>query len=152
MERNCGRVRRPHIARHLASEVSIFDHVIFRYIANKAQHRDARSDAVIALSNKISWQGSALVKTCARAGCVSIEHESGGFKFCAKCKVTYYCSVECQTASWQEHKGVCGTAAHACTSHALESSLVMNALMKKATFTVGNPFTGTNSEEEEEEN
>ncbi len=125
-------MRRPHIARHLASKVSIFDHVIFRYIADKAQHRDALSDADISLSNKISWQWSALIKTCLRAGCVRIEHECGRFKFCAKCQVTCYCSKACQTASWQEHKGACGTAAHACSSHALQSSLVMNSIMKEA--------------------
>ncbi len=102
----------------------------FRYIATKTQLSDERSDADISLCNKVSWQGSARLKTCARAGCISMEHDPGEFKFCAKCTVTYYCSVACQTAAWQEHKGVCCTAAHACTSHALKSSLEMNKLMQ----------------------
>jgi hypothetical protein len=88
-----------------------------------------RSDAEIAFSNKVSWQGSAWIKQCARAGCASVEHKSGEFKYCAKCTVTYYCSVDCQAAAWQEHKIVCGTANHACSSHAIQGSLVMNNLM-----------------------
>ena len=32
---------------------------------------------------------------------------SGAMQKCGKCRLVYYCSVDCQTAAWGEHKGVC---------------------------------------------
>ena len=32
---------------------------------------------------------------------------SGTMQKCGRCRLVYYCSVDCQTAAWGEHKGVC---------------------------------------------
>lgn len=34
------------------------------------------------------------------------------FKKCGRCKLVYYCGVECQTAAWKDHKTECAAAAN----------------------------------------
>lgn len=42
---------------------------------------------------------------CSAAGC-SVQ-SSGQLKRCSKCKIAYYCSVECQRSEWKTHKLIC---------------------------------------------
>ena len=41
--------------------------------------------------------------TCANPGC----DQPAGIKKCSACKTTPYCSVNCQTADWPQHKEIC---------------------------------------------
>jgi len=41
------------------------------------------------------------------ANCGAIDGDSELFKKCARCKVTFYCGRECQTAHWSTHKVGC---------------------------------------------
>ncbi|KAJ7274650.1 hypothetical protein C8J57DRAFT_1714485 [Mycena rebaudengoi] len=42
--------------------------------------------------------------------CQKRANQSGkGFSCCSSCKVSRYCSRECQTSHWKEHKFLCGT-------------------------------------------
>jgi len=43
-------------------------------------------------------------RKCDRCGCCGL---SGTMQKCGRCRMVYYCSVDCQTAAWGEHKGVC---------------------------------------------
>jgi hypothetical protein len=45
---------------------------------------------------------------CSSYLCENIEPEVGAFKVCAKCKLKYYCSPECQKQHWFDgHKKEC---------------------------------------------
>jgi len=44
---------------------------------------------------------------CANEGCINIEQQPKEFSTCSRCKATYYCSRECQTADWKRHKNEC---------------------------------------------
>ncbi|KAJ7138881.1 hypothetical protein C8R46DRAFT_604687 [Mycena filopes] len=35
------------------------------------------------------------------------DQEGNGFAGCAACKIAHYCSRECQTSHWKQHKGLC---------------------------------------------
>lgn len=41
------------------------------------------------------------------ANCSKTQFNAPNLKLCAKCRVTHYCSRDCQTAHWKVHKKVC---------------------------------------------
>jgi hypothetical protein len=42
-----------------------------------------------------------------KRACSWCNKESATAKCCSVCKMDYYCSRECQTAHWQDHKHIC---------------------------------------------
>ena len=61
------------------------------------------------MAAKISWTGGPLYSTCGRVGCGKVEATACEFALCSRCKQTRFCSKECQTQAWKDHKQVCGT-------------------------------------------
>ncbi|KDQ59735.1 hypothetical protein JAAARDRAFT_56703 [Jaapia argillacea MUCL 33604] len=51
-----------------------------------------------------------LDRTCEGEGCGRmVGREVESLSTCAACKMAFYCSHQCQRASWGAHKEVCGT-------------------------------------------
>jgi hypothetical protein len=44
---------------------------------------------------------------CGSASCTNIETKVKEFSKCSRCKMIAYCSSECQTKGWKDHKGSC---------------------------------------------
>ncbi len=42
--------------------------------------------------------------------CFQSDQDNAKFKKCSKCKLTYYCSIDCQRRDWPLHKNECGFA------------------------------------------
>jgi hypothetical protein len=40
-------------------------------------------------------------------GCMQVTNAKGSYMVCAGCKRVYYCSLECQKATWKKHKPMC---------------------------------------------
>ncbi|KAJ7679379.1 hypothetical protein DFH06DRAFT_1316303 [Mycena polygramma] len=81
------------------------------------------------IANKIPPKPS-LKRSC--EGCRKRPDQNGpGYSLCASCKVSRYCSRECQKAHWKEHKRLCKIRA----KHAeLERKLEADALRNKGPF------------------
>jgi hypothetical protein len=49
------------------------------------------------------------IRKCQNLACSNIETQFGDFKHCANCKITVYCSPECQKIDWKKgnHKNKC---------------------------------------------
>ncbi len=47
------------------------------------------------------------VRKCSLVTCPNIEEKYGKYKVCSRCKISNYCSKECQIADWKEHKKYC---------------------------------------------
>ncbi|KAJ7098582.1 hypothetical protein B0H15DRAFT_821301 [Mycena belliarum] len=81
------------------------------------------------IANKIPAKPS-LKKSCEKCR-KRPDQEGTGYSVCASCKVARYCSRECQTSHWKEHKRLCQTRVkHA----AVERDLEAKALRDKAPF------------------
>ncbi|KAJ7906665.1 hypothetical protein B0H13DRAFT_709528 [Mycena leptocephala] len=75
------------------------------HFVNSAE--DSHEANLADIVNKIPSKPS-LKKSCEK--CRKRPDQDGkGFSFCASCKVSCYCSRECQTSHWKEHKGMCKT-------------------------------------------
>jgi hypothetical protein len=78
------------------------------YIRDHAQkYGDYRSAEEIAIQCKISEDGDALYKKCGNPKCTQYSTDDVPFKRCSVCKITKYCSPECQKLDWNAHKGPC---------------------------------------------
>jgi hypothetical protein len=66
-------------------------------------------DTFILLKNKNTFIVNDKIKQCkVCAFCNKIENETNVFKTCSKCKISIYCSKECQKCHWfQGHKSMC---------------------------------------------
>ncbi|KIJ67895.1 hypothetical protein HYDPIDRAFT_25356 [Hydnomerulius pinastri MD-312] len=78
-----------------------------KYIASGV---DPRPREEIELAAKIGPNNGALYWHCEGVGCTKVEgRDVQKLHVCAKCKLSVYCSRECQTTAWKNHKGVCGS-------------------------------------------
>jgi hypothetical protein len=75
-------------------------------INEKAKSGLVRLQSLALLSNSADERDN-IVKRCHH--CEKLEtHMDGAFLMkCNRCKVTYYCSKDCQVADWKRHKGWC---------------------------------------------
>ncbi|KAJ7178746.1 hypothetical protein C8R43DRAFT_470548 [Mycena crocata] len=69
---------------------------------------DKRSRHIIERAAKIgTWHG-ALIRTCEGPGCTKTEGKDvESLKTCSRCKMSVYCSSDCQTRAWKTHKMKC---------------------------------------------
>jgi hypothetical protein len=76
-------------------------------INEKAKSGLARLQSLARLSNDNYGSECNVIKTCRR--CEKLETQMGNSKLmkCQRCKITYYCSKECQAADWKSHKIMC---------------------------------------------
>ncbi|KAG6906511.1 hypothetical protein DXG01_013538 [Tephrocybe rancida] len=78
-----------------------------KYISSSAAGTRSADD--IERAAKIDRSGGALYKACEGANCERSESRgSPKFRVCSKCKMSVYCSRECQTSAWKAHKIICG--------------------------------------------
>ncbi|TDL24194.1 hypothetical protein BD410DRAFT_896906 [Rickenella mellea] len=76
------------------------------YIATR---RDGRGKLDIEIAAKLGPSCGALYRVCEADGCSKQEGRNvAKLKMCQKCKMTVYCSVQCQKAHWKVHKPICG--------------------------------------------
>ncbi|KAJ6510705.1 hypothetical protein C8R45DRAFT_1207581 [Mycena sanguinolenta] len=81
------------------------------------------------IADKIPSKPS-LKKSCEKCG-KRPDQEGTGYSCCASCKITRYCSRECQTTHWKEHKRLCKTRAEYANT---ERDLAAKALRNKKPF------------------
>ncbi|TDL24167.1 hypothetical protein BD410DRAFT_896884 [Rickenella mellea] len=76
------------------------------YIANG---RDNRKTLDIEIAAKLGPSCGALYRICEADGCSKQEGRNvSKLKMCQKCKMTVYCSIQCQKDHWKDHKPICG--------------------------------------------
>ncbi len=67
-------------------------------------HRDAAKHAVV----PPGYKASRICRMATCANCGKHKTQSGiKMKYCARCRITAYCSSECQKSDWSQHKKVC---------------------------------------------
>ncbi|TDL24195.1 hypothetical protein BD410DRAFT_786286 [Rickenella mellea] len=106
---------------HMAAHAEKFNGYVDEYIRKGI---DSRPKPVIERAAKIHPSGGALYKVCEGPGCKM--QEDGGsisFKRCGKCRLAFYCGVDCQRAHWKGHKITCCSPSQ--TERALPSQKVM---------------------------
>jgi hypothetical protein len=69
-----------------------------RIAAGKTLWRGLESPVLLKFSNVAAACGS----------CGALTSPDGRLKECGKCRVTYFCSRECQAKDWRTHKKACG--------------------------------------------
>ncbi|EPQ56121.1 hypothetical protein GLOTRDRAFT_137953 [Gloeophyllum trabeum ATCC 11539] len=76
------------------------------YIAKGTDPRDPLEIARVA---KIGTSCGALYRTCEGSNCEKLEGKDvPKLLVCSKCKISVYCSKQCQASNWKEHKLICG--------------------------------------------
>ncbi|TDL24191.1 hypothetical protein BD410DRAFT_838248 [Rickenella mellea] len=85
----------------------LFNDFVDEYIG---QGTDKRPKLEIERAAKMRPSCGALYKVCEAKQC---DLQEGGdiapFKRCGKCRLTFYCSSDCQKADWKHHKKICGS-------------------------------------------
>ncbi|TDL24233.1 hypothetical protein BD410DRAFT_827242 [Rickenella mellea] len=82
-----------------------FNGYVDQYIA---KGRDPRNKLEIEIAAKIGPSCGALYRVCEADGCNKQEGRNiDMLKMCQACKLTVYCSVQCQEAHWKVHKQIC---------------------------------------------
>ncbi|KDQ11942.1 hypothetical protein BOTBODRAFT_432510 [Botryobasidium botryosum FD-172 SS1] len=69
---------------------------------------DSRSRFEIERAAKIGRWNGALIQTCEGVGCTKVENVEGTvLRKCSRCKISVYCSQQCQRSAWPAHKAIC---------------------------------------------
>uniref|UniRef100_A0A8H7XPA3 MYND-type domain-containing protein n=1 Tax=Psilocybe cubensis TaxID=181762 RepID=A0A8H7XPA3_PSICU len=84
-----------------------WNRTVDEYIASGV---DSRPVFEIERAAKIGQWGGPLVRECEGPECGKLEfRDVQKMLKCSRCHITPYCSKECQTADWKNHKSLCGT-------------------------------------------
>jgi hypothetical protein len=75
-------------------------------INEKAKSGLARLQSLALLSNCVYESGN-VVEGCSNCGKTDTQMDGALLMKCKRCKLTYYCSKECQVADWKSHKRTC---------------------------------------------
>ena len=62
--------------------------------------QEYKSQGIRAKVNPVTHEG--IIRACTNCG-----KTKNGMGFCIKCRAVYYCSRDCQTSHWKQHKKVC---------------------------------------------
>ncbi|KAK7034713.1 hypothetical protein VNI00_012120 [Paramarasmius palmivorus] len=102
-----------------------------------ATQRDPRPRLDIEVAVKIAMSGSPLYKTCQAEGCNKAEkRDVQTLSRCSGCKVTSYCSRECQKRAWSGHKGQCKKGLGEAQARRTKSMLATDQAMEQYTLAV----------------
>ncbi|KAJ7784435.1 hypothetical protein B0H16DRAFT_1402350 [Mycena metata] len=73
---------------------------------------DSRPRSDIEAAAKIGISLGAMLRVCEADSCDKVEgRDMDKVLTCARCKMTFYCSPQCQKTDWSAHKPVCGSSA-----------------------------------------
>jgi hypothetical protein len=80
------------------------------YFANVCHYKTVCHLRAKQLMDEVAGVGRQVYKSISCAACDNDNVRlSRPLKSCGKCKAVHYCSVECQTANWPNHKALCKT-------------------------------------------
>jgi hypothetical protein len=103
-------------------------------ISEKAKSGLARLQRLALLSNCANERDH-VVKRCHNCDTVETQMVSASLMKCQRCKVSYYCSKECQVTDWKSHKKIC---------KALGSGEKVNRSALKTSSTTASAFIESN--------